>query len=119
MIDRGEERAWGEIIAFISKKFGDGEEIDVDGILYLIGVRELGEPPRQYKKDEKLDILHIAICRVLSSLGYYKLKGKDEDGWPHYEKLEDLPPLKSGEQNLLMKMAIVKYFKEEQLLNLD
>lgn len=114
-----EEKKWNLITDFISEKFGDGEEIDIDGILYLIGIRELGEPLRTYKKDEKLDILHIAICRVLSPLGYYSLIGKDEEGWPHYEKIEDLPPLKAGEQNYLIKMAIVRYFEDERLLNED
>ena len=36
----------------------------------------------------------------------------DADGWPHYKTVEELPTLKAGEQSLLMKEAIVKYFKD-------
>ncbi len=40
----------------------------------------------------------------------------DEDGWPHYKVLEQLPPLKAGEQSVLMKEAIVQYFIEKQVI---
>jgi hypothetical protein len=40
----------------------------------------------------------------------------DEDGWPHYSVKEELPTLKSGEQSVLMKEAIVSYFIERELI---
>ena len=41
----------------------------------------------------------------------------DEEGWPHYKVKEELPPLKAGEQSVLMKDAIVNYFLERELID--
>jgi len=115
MLEKSNKEDWQRLIELIKEKFSDGEEPDVDVILFLIGVRELGIDKRKFKKDEKLDLLHIAICRLLMPYGYYKLTGSDEQGWPHYELIEKLPALKSGEQSILMKEAILRYFDEEEL----
>ena len=41
----------------------------------------------------------------------------DDDGWPHYTIVEELPNLKAGEQSVLMKEAIVAYFLEQEFIN--
>ena len=101
---------WENLIAKLSNQFADGEDLDLDGIIYLIGVQELGQLHRTFKKEEKLDLMHIAICRLLEPYGYYEFDYYDEDGWPHYQIKEHLPSLKAGEQSVLMKEAIVSYF---------
>lgn len=99
----------------LSEKFADGELLDLDGILFLVGVQELGLGYQKFKKDEKLNLMHIAICRVLEPYGYYRYDGRDKDGWPHYELIENLPPLKAGEQSFLMKEAVVRYFDDQEV----
>lgn len=108
---------WDAIVTKLSARFADGEVLDLDAIIYLIGVQELGQPGKRFKKDDKLDLMHIAICRLLEPFGFYKFDYQDEDGWPHYEIVERLPSLKAGEQSLLMKEAIVQYFVEKELVN--
>ena len=103
---------WENLVSFISKEFGDGETLDLQAILFLIGIQELGQGYRLFSKEEKTDLLHIAICRLLSNYGYYQLEGRDKDGWPHYLTNEKLPPLKPGEQTILMKEAAILYFEE-------
>lgn len=110
-MDKDFEKKWAETVLKVEEKFG--EDLDVQAILFLIGVQELGNGAKNFTKDQKLELLHIAICRVLSPFGFYKLIGRDEDGWPHYEVLKELPPLKPGEQLRLMKEAIMNYFEEE------
>jgi hypothetical protein len=68
----------------LCKKLGDeyGEEPDLQAILFLIGVQELGRGPMKFSKDEKQDLMHIAVCKLLSQFGYYRLLGQDQDGWP-------------------------------------
>src|SRR5210317_1025296 len=107
---------WKQLIAQISDRFNDGEEIQLDAIIYLIGVQELGQGPREFKKDEKVNLMHIAICRLLEPFGYYEFDYFDEDQWPHYKVIEELPPLKTGEQTVLIKEAIVNYFREKGLI---
>ena len=52
----------------------------------------------------------------MEPFGYYEFDYFDEDGWPHYTTLEELPLLKSGEQTVLIKEAIVLYFKAQELI---
>ncbi len=101
---------WEILVKKLSDQFAEGEDLDLDAIIYLIGVQELGQIHRKFKKDEKLDLMHIAICRLLEPYGYYEFDFYDDDGWPHYKVKEELPTLKAGEQSVLMKEAIVSYF---------
>lgn len=107
---------WEQLVKILSDRFADGDTLDLDAVIYLIGVQELGQFNRKFKKDEKLNLMHIAICRLLEPYGYYEFELFDEDGWPHYTVKEHLPPLKAGEQSVLMKGAIVDYFLEKGLI---
>lgn len=107
---------WEQLVTILSDRFADGDTLDLDAIIYLIGVQELGQFNKKFKKDEKLNLMHIAICRLLEPYGYYEFELFDEEGWPHYIVKEELPPLKAGEQSVLMKGAIVDYFLEKQLI---
>jgi hypothetical protein len=110
------QQQWDEIVTELSAKFSDGDPLDLDSIIYLIGVQELGKGPQKYSKDEKINLMHIAICRLLEPYGYYEFDFTDEDGWPHYKVLKELPTLKPGEQTVLMKEAIVWYFSLQNLI---
>lgn len=110
------KQRWKELVEFLSKRFADGETLDLDAIIYLIGVQELGKIGVNFKKDEKINLMHIAICRLLEPFGYYKFDYFDKEGWPHYSVIEQLPPLKAGEQSVLMKEAIVQYFVESKII---
>jgi hypothetical protein len=108
---------WELVVKFLSNKFADGDELDLDAIIYLIGVQELGKFNQVFKKDEKVNLMHIAICRLLEPYGYYEFDYFDNEGWPHYKIKEELPPLKAGEQSVLMKEAIVNYFVEKGIID--
>lgn len=107
---------WENVVNLLTQRFSDGDTLDVESIIYLIGVQELGQYHRKFKKDQKLDLMHIAICRILEPYGFYEFDYVDDDGWPHYKFLEQLPALKAGEQSLLMKEAIVNYFLEKEII---
>tara|TARA_B110000014_G_scaffold202790_1_gene152722 strand:+ start:361 stop:723 length:363 start_codon:yes stop_codon:yes gene_type:complete len=106
------KKKWDSLVNFISLKFGSGEDLDLQAILFLIGVNELGQGYREFTKEEKINLLHIAICKLLSRYGYYEHIGKDAEGWPHWKTNTDLPKLKPGEQAVLMKEAAILYFNE-------
>lgn len=101
---------WNVLVTKLSTDFADGDDLNVDGIIYLIGVQELGQGYRKFKKDEKVNLMHIAICKLLEPYGYYEFDFFDDDGWPHYKITNELPNLKPGEQTVLMKEAIISYF---------
>ena len=106
------KQRWEIVVEKLSKQFADGDVLDLDAIIYLIGVQELGQLHRVYKKDQKLELMHIAICKLLEPYGFYEFDFVDDEGWPHYKVKEQLPHLKAGEQSVLMKEAIVNYFVE-------
>lgn len=109
------QREWQVLLSALEEKFGDGMELET--VIFLIGVQELGQGHREFKKHEKMDLMHIAICRLLSHYGYYEYEGMDADGWPHYRPLAKLPPLNPSEQSRIMKEAVIEYFCNSELMN--
>jgi len=108
---------WEQLIKKLSDQFADGDELELDAIIYLIGIQEKSDVHAKYKKDDKINLMHIAICRLLEPYGYYEFEYVDDEGWPHYKTLEQLPALKAGEQSVLMKEAIVQYFVEKNYID--
>jgi len=105
-----------KIQSLVAKKFNDGVLPDLEALIYLIGVQELGKGYQKFKKDDNVNLMHIAICKLLEPLGFYEFDFFDADGWPHYKVKEALPFLKPGEQSVMMKEAIVQYFKTQGLI---
>ena len=107
---------WDALVIILSDKFSDGQALDIEGILYLVGMQELGQVHRKMKKDDNVNLIHVGICSVLEPYGYYSFDYFDDDGWPHFQLLEPLPLLKSGEQSILIKEALVTYFLKRELI---
>lgn len=108
-MDAEVEEKWGKVEEMTEERFG--EKLDLQSIIFIIGLQELGKDFRRYSKDEKIDIMHVAICTLLKPYGYYDYIGHDEEGWPHYERTDKLPHLKPAQQSGLVKKAIVDYFE--------
>lgn len=89
----------------------DTELPDMKVMLFLIGVQELGKGPQKFSKRQKEELMHIANCRLFSELGFYELEGIDQDGWPHWTLVKQIPPYTLLEQEMLMKSLIVSYFE--------
>lgn len=102
------EKQWKELLKTLNNQF-DGD-LDLQAVLFLIGVQELGKGKVKYSKDQKLELMHIAICTLLEPFGYYNFAGHDQDGFPHWELNEQLPPLSPGQQMAIMKESILDYF---------
>lgn len=108
------EKTWIDVEMALMRQFG--KKLSLESILFLIGLRELGASPnKNFTKEEKVDLMHIAICRLLSQSGYYKLSHLDQDGWPHWELLKPLPHQDMFSQEYLLKEHILVYFEEEGL----
>lgn len=108
------ENKFEEVLKVMSNQFGN--DLDLQALLFLIGVQELGKGKINLSKNEKMDVLHIATCTLLAPYGYYEFEGLDKDGWPHWKVSEKLPPLKPAQQQDIMKQAIVDYFESNELL---
>jgi hypothetical protein len=103
------EKQWRAVLNFVEETVD--QPVDLQAVLFLIGVQELGQGLRKFKKDEKVELMHVALCSLLEPYGFYKFVGKDEDGWPHFTKNHSLPPLEPSEQDLMVKRSIIEYFE--------
>ena len=106
------QKDWVDLMYKIKESTGK-RPADLNAVLFLIGLQELGQGARKLTKEEKQDAIHIAICKVLSLAGYYKLEGVDKEGWPHWKLQKKLPRFDLLEQEKLLKIQILEYFKEE------
>ena len=105
-------RKWQSLLTLLEQEIGKRPS-DLNGVLFLIGVQELGKGAQHFSKEEKQDLLHIAICKVLSLSGFYTLEGIDQDGWPHWTLQKKLPHFDLLEQEKLLKMHVIEYFEQE------
>jgi hypothetical protein len=105
-------RWWG-LEARLADRFG--KKPDMEAILFLIGVQEFGDIRKKFSKEEKQDLMHVAVCSLFEQSGYYELEGVDDQGWPHFKQLKALPVMGMMEQENFMKDHILLYFdKVEQ-----
>jgi hypothetical protein len=112
------DRAWQQLLVLMEAHLGKKPK-DLNGVLFIIGVQELGRGARPFSKEEKQDLMHIAICKVLSLAGYYELEGVDREGWPHWKLVKKLPRFDLLEQERLLKMHVIEYFEQEYAWNLS
>lgn len=108
-------KKWKDLQAVISENF-DTDIPDIKVMLFLIGVQELGKGPGEFSKREKEELMHIATCRLFSSLGFYELEGADEQGWPHWKLVKAIPNYTLMEQEMIMKSLIIDYFEDQNIL---
>lgn len=103
---------WWDLERKLMERFG--KKPDVEAILFLIGLQEIGLSQEKISKEQKQDLMHVAICTILSSSGYYIEEGKDQDGWPHFKQLKNLPIMNMIEQEAFLKDHILLYFDNNQ-----
>ncbi|MEO9803661.1 MAG: hypothetical protein ABJF04_10460 [Reichenbachiella sp.] len=106
------DRKWVKLRERLHKVLGK-KPADLNGVLFLIGVQELGRGHDNFSKEEKQDLIHLGICKCLSLAGFYELDGVDADGWPHWNLKKKLPHFDSLEQEKLLKMQVIEYFSKE------
>ena len=106
------QRNWASLLGYLKSVIGKRPR-DLNAVLFLIGTQELGQGRRNFSKEEKQDLMHIGICKVLSYSGFYELEGTDEEGWPHWRPVKKLPHFDLLEQEKLLKMHVLEYFEKE------
>ena len=106
------EKDWVSLLYRIKKATGRRPE-DINAVLFLIGVQELGKGNRAFSREEKMDLIHIATCKVLSLAGYYQLEGLDEEGWPHWKTTKKLPNFDLAAQEKFLRIQVLEYFEQE------
>ncbi len=107
------EFEWLRIRHYVKGTMGTDSLPDIKAILFLIGIQELGQVKKKFNKEEKQDLMHVAICSLLEDEGYYEFIGRDDDGWPHWEKQKHLDIKGVDNQEVLLKKKIILYLDSE------
>ncbi len=101
---------WWNLEAKMAERFG--KKPDMEAILFLVGIQEFGEIRDKFSKEQKQDLMHVAVCSLFSQSGYYELERVDEEGWPHFRQVQALPVMDRIEQENFMKDHILLYFEK-------
>ena len=104
------QQRWWNLEAKLVERFG--KKPDMETILFLVGIQEFGDIRKKFSKEEKQDLMHIAICSLLAQSGFYELEKIDEDGWPHFRQLKSMPEMSMIEQENFLKDHILLYFDQ-------
>ena len=104
-----QSRWWG-LEAKLLERFG--KKPDVEAILFLIGIQEFGDIREKFTKEQKQDLMHVAVCSLFAQSGYYELEKVDEEGWPHFKQMKSLPVMNLAEQENFLKDHILLYFEK-------
>lgn len=103
-------REWQALLVYLEGKFM--KRPDMNGVLFLVGLNVLGLGPQEFSKEQKQDLLHIAVCELLSFAEFYEFAGRDDQGWPHYKVLRSPQGMSLAEQEAVLRACAVEYFKE-------
>lgn len=101
---------WWQLESRLVERFG--KKPDLETVLFLIGIQEFGDIRPRFTKEQKQDLMHVAICSLLSQSGFYELEGVDRDGWPHFKQLKAMPDMKMMEQENFIKDHVLLYFDQ-------
>lgn len=106
---------WWKLEEKLMERFG--KKPDMESVLFLVGVQELGDLREKFTKEQKQDLMHVAVCTLLTPSGFYEVEGVDEDGWPHFRQLKPLPTMDFIEQENFMKDHVLLYFQGNGFLD--
>jgi hypothetical protein len=101
---------WWKLEEKLMERFG--KKPDMEAILFLVGIQEFGQIKRKFTKEQKQDLMHVAVCSLFAQSGYYELEGVDSDGWPHFKQLKALPVMDMIEQENFLKDHVLLYFQQ-------
>lgn len=104
---------WWNLEARLVERFG--KRPDMEAILFLVGVQEFGDLRKKFTKEEKQDLMHVAVCSLFAQSGYYQLDRVDDQGWPHFIQLKALPVMNVVEQESFMKDHVLLYFDNMEI----
>jgi hypothetical protein len=112
MISDDLQARWWKLEEKLLERFG--KKPDMESILFLIGVQEVGGVGHSFTKEQKQDLMHVAVCTILIPGGFYELEGWDEDNWPHFKQIKELPTMDFMQQENFMKDHVLFYFSQNE-----
>jgi hypothetical protein len=82
-------------------------------LLFIIGIQELGQGYKAYSKQEKMDLINLALSKLMTLNGMMVETGRDNEGWPTFEVVGDKKELLPSELDKVLKISMMAYFEKE------
>lgn len=95
----------------LAEYFSPDAPVDIPALLFVAGLQVFGRPAAPLSREDKTALMHIGACAVLEPYGYYRMTGRDVQGYPQYESVRPLDA-SQAENGDLLKEALVKYFAD-------
>ncbi len=105
------DRTWAVLLSDIEKMIGKRPK-DLNSVVFLIGVQELGQGKRVFQQRRKTGSYAHWHLQTVELLRLLRARRPDKDGWPHW-KLVEITHFDLLEQEKLLKMHALEYFEKE------
>ncbi len=102
---------WLRVQHFVKDAFGKQDLPNLETILFVIGYQELGNVKETYTNKDKLEVVYLGTCKVLSLGGFMEYRGVDDEGWPIWEEIEKFEPKNYQIRQTELKKYIIRYFE--------
>ncbi|GET20588.1 hypothetical protein [Prolixibacter denitrificans] len=101
---------WNELCDRLSDMFG--MDVDLNGVLYLVGVRERGLTLRKFTKFEKWSLINLGSCVLYKEIGMVEELGTDRDGWPMFREKSLLTNWTEERKQKTLQDCAIRYFSK-------
>ena len=101
---------WKDLCEHLSTMFGI--ETDLNGVLFLVGIRERGLIFQQFTKEEKLNLIYLGSCTLYQEMGLIESDGKDEEGWPLFRQKALAPVIPEERKIKTLQDCAIRYFQK-------
>lgn len=99
---------WPELCEALSKQFN--LDVDLNGVLFLVGVRERGLTLQPFTKEEKLNLINLGSCILYLEMGLLDKTGIDPEGWPVFKQKALALSIPEERKHKILQECALKYF---------
>ena len=101
---------WKDLCEHLTEMFDI--DVDLNGVLFLVGVRERGLTFQKFSKEEKLNLINLGSCTLYNEMGLIELSGIDKDGWPVFRQKALAPAIAEELKLKTLQDCAIRYFKK-------
>ena len=99
---------WTELCDHLGKQFDI--DIDLNGVLFLVGIRERGLTFQRFTKEEKMSLIHLGSCTLYLEMGLIEKRGTGADGWPIFVQKTLAPAIPEERKHKVLQDCALRYF---------
>ncbi len=101
---------WNELCVHLGQQFDI--DIDLNGVLFLVGIREMEFAFRPFSKEEKMSLINLGSCTLYQEMGLTELTGTDEEGWPIFKQKALAQVIPEERKHKVLQDCALRYFKK-------